>query len=109
MHNAFDAALIDEMRRAFTALVREMPTSLRAVVLAGDGPSFCAGGDVAWMRAGLALDREANEQDAMALAQMYDAIDTCPVPVIARVHGAALGGGIGLCAVSDLVIAESGA
>ena len=76
------------------------------VVLAGDGPSFCAGADLAWMRAALALDREANEQDAMAMAEMFEAIDTCPAPVIARVHGEALGGGIGLCAVADLVIAE---
>src|SRR5262245_65738712 len=82
--------------------------SLRVVVLAGDGPSFCAGADVAWMRAAMTLDVEGNEQDAMAMADMYESIDTCPVPVIARVHGAALGGGMGLCAVSDLVIAESG-
>ena len=60
------------------------------------------------MRAALALDTEGNEQDAMAMAEMFEAIDTCPVPVIARVHGAALGGGMGLCAVSDLVIAEAG-
>ena len=56
----------------------------------------------------MALDVEGNEQDAMAMADMFETIDTCPVPVIARVHGAALGGGMGLCAVSDLVIAESG-
>src|SRR5205823_5726592 len=68
-----------------------------------------AGADVAWMRAAMALDVEGNEQDAMAMADMFEAIDTCPVPVIARVHGPALGGGSGLCAVSDLVIAEAGA
>ena len=73
------------------------------------GPSFCAGADIAWMRAAMALDVEGNEQDAMAMADMFEAIDTCPVPVIARVQGAALGGGMGLCAVADLVIAESGA
>ena len=84
------------------------PTALRVVVLAGDGPSFCAGADIDWMRAAMALDSEGNEQDAMAMADMFEAIDTCPVPVIARVHGAALGGGMGLCAVADLVIAESG-
>ena len=78
------------------------------MVLAGDGPSFCAGADIAWMRAALDLDVEANEQDAMAMAEMFETIDTCPVPVIARVQGSALGGGAGLCAVSDLVIAESG-
>ncbi len=60
------------------------------------------------MRAAATLDVEANEQDAMAMADMLEAIDTCPAPVIARVHGAALGGGMGLCAVADLVIAESG-
>jgi methylglutaconyl-CoA hydratase len=108
VHNAFDASLIDELRRSFAALSREEPTALRVVILAGDGPSFCAGADVAWMRASLGLDREGNEHDAMAMAHMFDTIDTCPVPVIARVHGAALGGGMGLCAVSDLVIAEAG-
>ena len=109
VHNAFDASLIADLRAAFAALDKEEPTALRAVVLAGDGPSFCAGADVAWMRAALTLDTEANEQDAMAMAEMYEAIDACPVPVIARVQGAALGGGMGLCAVSDLVVAESGA
>lgn len=108
-HNAFDAALIAELRTTFGSLAREEPTQLRAVVLAGAGPSFCAGADIAWMRAAMALDVEGNEQDAMAMAEMYEAIDTCPAPVIARVHGAALGGGTGLCAVADIVIAESGA
>ena len=109
VHNAFDASLIADLRQAFAGLARESPVELRAVVLSGEGPSFCAGADVTWMRASLALDREANEQDAMAMAEMYEAIDTCPAPVIVRVHGAALGGGMGLCAVGDLVIAESGA
>ena len=107
-HNAFDASLIADLGSAFAALAAEPADRLRAVVLAGDGPSFCAGADVGWMRASLELDVEANEQDAMAMAEMFDAIDTCPVPVIARVHGSVLGGGTGLCAVSDLVIAESG-
>ena len=107
-HNAFDATLIAELRAAFIGLAAEPPERLRAVVLAGDGPSFCAGADIGWMRASLELDIEANEQDAMAMAEMFETIDTCPVPVIARVHGVALGGGTGLCAVSDLVIAESG-
>jgi len=108
VHNAFDAALIADLRTTFATLAREEPAHLRAVVLAGDGPSFCAGADLAWMRAAMALDTEGNEQDAMAMADMYETIDICPVPVIARVHGAALGGGMGLLAVSDLVIAESG-
>ena len=107
VHNAFDAALIAELRSMFAALARESPTQLRAVVLAGDGPSFCAGADLGWMRAAMTLDTEGNEHDAMAMADMFEVIDTCPAPVIARVHGAALGGGMGLCTVADLVIAES--
>jgi methylglutaconyl-CoA hydratase len=109
VHNAFDASLIAQLRTTFAALERESPTELRAVVLAGEGQTFCAGADIDWMRAAMALDVEGNEQDAMAMADMFATIDTCPVPVIARVQGAALGGGMGLCAVSDLVIAESGA
>jgi methylglutaconyl-CoA hydratase len=108
VHNAFDASLIGDLRTAFATLAREEPTRLRAVVLAGDGPSFCAGADLGWMRAAIVLDTEGNEQDAMAMADMFETIDTCPVPVVARVHGAALGGGMGLLAVADLVIAESG-
>jgi methylglutaconyl-CoA hydratase len=109
VHNAFDATLIAELRSTFAGLDRETPEQLRAVVLAGAGPTFSAGADIDWMRAAMALDVEANEQDAMAMAEMFETIDTCPVPVIARVQGAALGGGMGLCAVSDIVIAESGA
>jgi methylglutaconyl-CoA hydratase len=109
VHNAFNADLIGELRQTFRRLEDEPVDRLRAVVLGGAGPSFCAGADVTWMRASLGLTREQNEQDAMVMAEMFDAIDRCPVPVVARVQGAALGGGMGLCAVSDLVIAESGA
>ena len=109
VHNAFDASAIAELRTTFASLAREEPSALRVVVLAGDGPSFCAGADIAWMRAAMALDVEGNEQDAMAMADMFETLDTCPVPLIVRVHGAALGGGMGLCAVGDLVVAESGA
>jgi methylglutaconyl-CoA hydratase len=108
VHNAFNATLIAELRSAFAGLAREEPSELRAVVLAGDGASFCAGADIDWMRAAMALDVEGNEQDAMAMAEMFDTIDTCPVPVVARVQGAALGGGMGLCAVADVVVAEAG-
>lgn len=108
VHNALNATLIAELRTTFATLAREEAATLRVVILAGEGESFCSGADVAWMRAAMALDIEGNEQDAMAIAEMFEAIDTCPAPVIARVHGAALGGGMGLCAVSDLVIAEVG-
>jgi methylglutaconyl-CoA hydratase len=109
VHNAFDASLIAELRTTFAALERESATDLRAVVLAGEGQTFSAGADIDWMRAAMSLDVEGNEQDAMAMADMFEAIETCPVPVVARVQGAAIGGGMGLCAVSDLVVAESGA
>jgi len=109
LHNAFNAELIGDLRAIFRRLADEPAESLRVVVLAGAGPSFCAGADVNWMRASLGLSREDNEQDAMVLAEMLDAIDRCPVPVVTRVHGACLGGGMGLCAVSDIVVAESGA
>ena len=109
VRNAFDATLISDLRTAFAGFAREGPTELRVVVLAGEGQTFCAGADIDWMRAAMALDVEGNEQDAMAMADMFEAIDTCAVPVIARVQGAALGGGMGLCAVADLVVAESGA
>jgi Enoyl-CoA hydratase/isomerase len=90
VHNAFDASTIRDLTQAFRRLATEPSDTLRVVVLAGDGPSFSAGADLTWMRASLELDREANEQDAMKLAEMLDAIDTCPMQVIARVHGAAI-------------------
>lgn len=109
VRNAFNAALIDELRDAFVALSAEAPEELRGIVLAGEGGVFCAGADVAWMRAAVDLGVEDNERDASAMQRMFSAIDACPVPVIARVQGAALGGGMGLCAVSDIVVATADA
>ena len=102
--NAFDAALISEVSHAFVDV-----GTCRAVVLAGDGPSFSAGADVDWMRASADLDRDANVADANALRRMFESIDGCPAPVVAIVQGHALGGGIGLVACSDIVVAEPGA
>jgi len=107
VRNAFNAELIGDLHDAFTALAGEPSATLRAVVLAGEGPAFCAGADVAWMRASLALSVEDNEADARRMAEMLDLVDACPVPVIARVHGAALGGGMGLCAVADVALAAA--
>ena len=101
--NAFDAALIAELAEAFVDV-----GTARAVVLSGDGPSFCAGADVEWMRASVDLDRDANVADATALRRMLEAIDACPAPVVAVVHGHVLGGGVGLVAVSDIAIADPG-
>jgi len=99
--NAFDGALITELSEAFVDV-----GSARAVVLAGDGPSFCAGADVEWMRSSVELDQDANVADANALRRMLEAIDRCPAPVVARVQGHALGGGVGLVACADIAIAH---
>lgn len=107
VRNAFDAGLIAALRNAFETLASEPPAELRGVVLAGDGPVFCAGADVEWMRAAVGLTIEENERDARSMQAMLDAIDACPVPVVARVQGAALGGGMGLCAVADVVVATA--
>src|SRR5918995_2317176 len=102
--NAFDADLIAELAEAFVDVGKA-----RAVVLAGDGPSFCAGADVEWMRASVELDFDANVADANALRGMLEAIDRCPAPVVARVQGHALGGGAGLVACSDIAVAADSA
>jgi methylglutaconyl-CoA hydratase len=104
VRNAFDAALIAELAQAFVDVGRA-----RAVVLAGEGASFCAGADVEWMRSSAELSYEENLEDAMALRRMLEAIDTCPAPVVARVQGHALGGGVGLVACADIVVAHEDA
>jgi methylglutaconyl-CoA hydratase len=109
VRNAFNAELIDELRGTFDDLAGTPPDALRGIVLEGAGPTFCAGADVEWMRAAIGLSVEENERDASAMQAMFAAIDACPVPVIARVQGAALGGGVGLCAVSDIVVATADA
>jgi len=100
--NAFDAALIAELSEAFVDVGKS-----RAVVLSGEGPSFCAGADVEWMRSSVELDYDANVADANALRRMLEAMDRCPAPVVARVHGHALGGGVGLVACADIAVADS--
>jgi methylglutaconyl-CoA hydratase len=107
VRNAFNAELIASLAATFAALAAEPAERLRAIVLAGDGRSFSAGADIAWQKAALALTLEENEADAGRLHDMMAAIDTCPIPVVARVHGAALGGGMGLCAVADVVLAAA--
>jgi methylglutaconyl-CoA hydratase len=103
--NAFDAALIDGLAGAFTAVGGDV----RAVLLSGDGPSFSAGADVEWMRASVELGFDENVADALRLRAMLEAIDGCPAPVVARVQGHALGGGCGLVACCDVVVAERAA
>jgi methylglutaconyl-CoA hydratase len=109
VRNALDAELIGDLRAAFESLSTEGPDALRGVVLAGSGSVFCAGADVDWMRSAVGLGVEENERDASALHAMLASVDRCPVPVVARVQGAALGGGMGLCAVADVVVATADA
>jgi methylglutaconyl-CoA hydratase len=99
--NAFDAELIAELTEAFGSV----PDEVRAVLLAGEGASFSAGADVDWMRSSIELSYEENVADARRLRKMLETIDSCPAPVVARVHGHALGGGCGLVACADIVIA----
>jgi methylglutaconyl-CoA hydratase len=98
--NAFDAALIAELTAAFSDV-----GDARAVLLSGEGPSFCAGADVEWQRSAIDLSYDENVEDAMRLYRMLEAIDSCPVPVVCCVHGFALGGGSGLVACADAAIA----
>jgi methylglutaconyl-CoA hydratase len=102
--NAFDAELIAELAEVFVDVGR-----VRAVLLAGEGPSFCAGADIDWMRASVDLSYDENVADANALRRMLEAIDACPAPVVARVHGHALGGGCGLVACADIAVASDDA
>ncbi len=83
--------------------------AVRVVVLEAEGRTFCAGSDVNWMKRAAALGREDNQRDAMQLAVMIDSIDRCPKPVIAVVQGADLGGGVGLVAAADMVVAAEDA
>jgi methylglutaconyl-CoA hydratase len=99
-HNAFDAALIAALADAFADV-----GDARCVVLAGEGPSFCAGADIEWQRASIDLSFDENVEDAMRLYRMLEAIDTCPAPVVARVHGHALAGGSALVTCADIAIA----
>jgi methylglutaconyl-CoA hydratase len=104
VRNAFDAALIEELHEAFGEV-----GDARAVVLAGEGTSFCAGADVEWMRSSVELSYEENVQDARRLRHMLETIDNCPVPVVVRVQGHALGGGAGLVACADIAVAAGDA
>ncbi len=104
VHNAFNRELIDELHSVFQG-IHDNPAGTRAVVLGGHGKSFCAGADVGWMRTNVDFSEEENVADALRMAHMLENIDRCPVPVIGRVHGAALGGGVGLVATCDIAIA----
>jgi methylglutaconyl-CoA hydratase len=105
VHNAFDETLIAELSEVFTVLDRD-PT-VRAIVLAGEGKSFSAGADLNWMKRQGEAPQDENLSDARKLASLFRTISTCATPTLARVHGAALGGGMGLAAACDICIAST--
>ncbi|MFO1145106.1 MAG: enoyl-CoA hydratase/isomerase family protein [Rhodospirillales bacterium] len=105
LHNAFDATLIAELTAALCTL--DGDPEIRAVVLAGRGESFCAGADVNWMRGAATFTEAENRRDATALAQMLRMLALLSKPTVARIHGAAIGGGLGLVSAADIAIASS--
>jgi methylglutaconyl-CoA hydratase len=107
VRNAFNAQMIAELAETFAKL--SAAEDVRAVVLSGEGKTFCGGADIGWMRESLDLSFEENAIDAQRMSDMFRVIDNCPAPVVARVHGAALGGGSGLASVCDVVIASDDA
>ncbi|HTX58426.1 MAG TPA: enoyl-CoA hydratase-related protein [Verrucomicrobiae bacterium] len=107
VRNAFNAEVIAALDETFAQLGTS--PHVRAVVLSGEGRVFCGGADINWMRASLALSYDENVADAERMSEMFRTIDRCPKPTIARVHGAALGGGAGLVAVCDVAIASDDA
>ncbi len=104
VHNAFNAQVIQDLTTAFTELSRD--EQLHGVVLTGEGPSFSAGADISSMKESATFSKEQNLADALRLADLFNMINTFPCPVVARVNGAAMGGGVGLISVCDIVIAS---
>jgi methylglutaconyl-CoA hydratase len=104
VRNAFDEGMIAEL----TAWAREAARdeTLRVAVVSGAGSTFSAGADLGWMARMVEYSEDENQRDARALAEMFEALDDLPMPLIARVHGAALGGGVGLVAVCDIAVAS---
>jgi methylglutaconyl-CoA hydratase len=107
VHNAFDETLIAELTDALQAVAAMH--GARALVLAGAGPSFCAGADLRWMQRMAGYTRAQNLADAKALARMLALLDSLPLPTVARVHGAVYGGGVGLVACCDIAVGEQDA
>ncbi len=104
--NALDGTLVAELRDAVAAASAR--DDVRVIVLGGRGPVFCAGADLGWMKTAGAFTREENLEDARSIASLFEVIDASPKGVVARVHGAALGGGAGLVAACDIAVAAAG-
>jgi methylglutaconyl-CoA hydratase len=105
--NALNAGLIEEIRRSVEGLAED--DNVRVVVLTGEGEHFCAGADIGYMRDTTGFSYEENLEDARNIAAMFRAVEECPKPVVARVQGAAIGGGAGLVAAADVGVAGEGA
>lgn len=106
-HNALSEPMMHEITQAAQALGQD--ASVRAVVLAAEGPSFCAGGDLGWMREQIGADAETRRKGAKVLATMLHSLNVMPKPLIGRVHGNAFGGGIGMMSVCDVAVGVTGA
>ena len=104
IRNAFNEKMIDELSRVFRN--EAMDASVRAVVLKGNGAVFCAGGDLNWMRKSIELTLEENLEDTLTLTRMFETMNEFPKPLVGVIHGAAIGGGVGLVSVCDIVLAE---
>lgn len=103
VRNAFNGAMVEELERVFRGI--ETEGGVRAVVLSGNGKSFCAGADIGWMKEQGEAGEKDNEAGALQMARVFLAVARCSKPVVARVHGHALGGGTGLTAAADIAIA----
>lgn len=105
IRNAFNEKMIEELSRVFRN--EAMDPSVRVVVLRGEGSVFCAGGDLNWMRKSIELSLEGNLQDTLTLTRMFETMNEFPKPLVGVIHGAAIGGGVGLVSVCDIVLAEN--
>lgn len=105
--NAFDETMVGELDEAFSLLIAD--PAVRVIILAGDGKHFSAGADLQWMQRASTATLEWNLADARRFAGMFSKIETCPKPTVARVNGAALGGGVGLLCACDIAIASDNA
>lgn len=105
VRNAFN----DELIAALTHAFQDIPKGTRAIVLSGNGPGFCAGGDLEWMRKAAGYTDDENVRDAMKLARLFKTITDTNMPVIAKIHGAAFGGGCGLVAACDIAVSADDA
>jgi methylglutaconyl-CoA hydratase len=103
IRNAFNEAMIDELTQVFTQDV--LDPSVKIVTLSGEGPVFSAGGDLNWMKRSVSLNLEQNLTETRTLSKMFAAMNECPKPLVGFIHGAAIGGGVGLTSVCDIVVA----